>query len=69
MEWVKPGDAAMLRTKLATHLESWRRDWESGNIEAYIRNYGRDFSSGNQNRAEWDRHKREVNAAKDWINV
>jgi murein L,D-transpeptidase YafK len=69
MEWVKPGDAAMLRTKLATHLESWRRDWESGNIEAYIGNYGRDFSSGNQSRAEWDRHKREVNAAKDWIKV
>jgi murein L,D-transpeptidase YafK len=69
MEWVNPSDAAALRGKLTKHLENWRRDWESGNIEAYIRNYGRDFSSGNQNLVEWSRHKREVNAAKDWIKV
>ena len=53
IEWVKPTDAEMLREKLAQHLENWRRDWESGNIEAYIRNYGRDFFSGNQSLAEW----------------
>src|SRR5688500_7807755 len=69
MEWVKPGDAAALRGRLTKHLENWRRDWESGNIEAYIRNYRRDFFSGNQNLVEWTRHKREVNAGKDWIKV
>jgi murein L,D-transpeptidase YafK len=69
MEWVKPGDAAALRGRLTKHLENWRRDWESGNIEAYIRNYGRDFFSGNQNLVEWTRHKREVNTGKDWIKV
>lgn len=69
MEWVKAGDAASLRRKLTKHLENWRRDWESGNIEAYIRNYGRNFSSGNQNLAEWTRHKREVNTGKAWIKV
>jgi lipoprotein-anchoring transpeptidase ErfK/SrfK len=53
IEWVTPGDTAVLRDKLVQHLESWRRDWESGNIDAYLRNYGRDFSSGNQGRAEW----------------
>lgn len=69
IEWVKPADAAALRDRLAQQLESWRRDWESGNIDAYLKNYGRDFISGNQGRAEWAQHKRQVNAAKNWIKV
>lgn len=69
IEWVKPTDAQIMREKLAQHLENWRRDWESGNVDAYLRNYGRDFSSGNQGLAEWAQHKRQVNAAKNWIKV
>lgn len=69
VEWVDPLEALKLRDKLSSHLESWRRDWESGNTEAYIRNYRRDFSTGTQNLAEWSRHKRQVNANKNWIKV
>src|SRR5688500_17536159 len=69
IEWVKPTDAEIMREKLAQHLENWRRDWESGNVEAYLRNYGRDFFSGNQRLAEWAQHKRQVNAAESWIKV
>lgn len=69
MEWIKPDDTVILRNKLTQKLESWRRDWESGNIDAYIRHYGRDFSSGDQGLAEWIQHKRQVNAAKSWIKV
>ena len=69
IEWVKPADTAVLRDKLAQHLENWRRDWESGNIDAYLKNYGRDFTSGNQGLAEWAQHKRQVSAAKSWIKV
>lgn len=69
VEWVKSGTEATLRTRLAQHLEKWRRDWESGNTEAYIGHYGRDFFSGSQNLAEWSRHKRQVNTAKNWIKV
>lgn len=69
MEWIKPSDTVLLREKLAHSLENWRRDWESGNIEAYIRNYGRDFFSGKQNLDEWIKHKRQVNAAKQWVKV
>ncbi|SOD42178.1 L,D-transpeptidase family protein [Nitrosovibrio sp. Nv4] len=69
IEWIKPDDTAVLRSKLIKHLENWRRDWESGNIEAYIGNYGQDFFSGNRNLAEWSQHKRQVNSAKNWIKV
>jgi murein L,D-transpeptidase YafK len=69
MEWVTPSDSAPLREKLSHYLENWRRDWESGNIDAYIRNYGRDFISGKQNLDEWIKHKRQVNATKQWVKV
>jgi murein L,D-transpeptidase YafK len=69
VEWVAPTDAALLRDKMEKNLENWRRDWESGNIEAYIRNYGRDFSTGTHDLAEWSKHKRHVNATKNWIKV
>lgn len=69
MEWVKPSDSAPLREKLSHYLENWRRDWESGNIDAYITNYGRDFTSGKQNLDEWIKHKRQVNASKQWVKV
>ncbi len=69
VEWVKSGSETALRTKLAQHLEKWRRDWESGNTEAYIGHYGRDFFSGSKSLAEWARHKRQVNTAKNWIKV
>jgi murein L,D-transpeptidase YafK len=69
MEWAMPGDAAVLRETLTQHLESWRRDWESGKVDAYIGNYGRDFSNGSQTLAEWVKHKRQVQASKSWIKV
>jgi murein L,D-transpeptidase YafK len=69
VEWVKPRDAAALRKKMMRNLEKWRRNWESGNIDAYIATYRRDFFSDNQNLAEWTEHKRQINAAKSWIKV
>ena len=69
MEWAMPGDAAVLRETLIQHLENWRRDWVSGKVDAYIGNYGRDFSNGNQTLAEWVKHKRQVQASKSWIKV
>src|SRR5687768_1026967 len=69
VEWVKPRDVAALRKKMMWNLEKWRRNWESGNIDAYIATYRRDFFSGNQNLAEWTEHKRQITAAKSWIKV
>lgn len=69
MEWVKPSESLPLREKLSRYLENWRQDWENGNIDAYIRNYGQDFASGKLNLDEWIKHKREVNAAKPRVKV
>lgn len=69
MEWVKPDEVAALRNELAQHLEKWRRNWESRNVDAYLSHYGQTFSSGGENLAGWSQHKRQVNAAKSWIKV
>jgi len=69
MEWVKPDDVIALRNELAQHLEKWRRNWESRNVDTYLAHYGKTFSSGGQNLAGWSQHKRQVNAAKSWIKV
>jgi murein L,D-transpeptidase YafK len=69
VEWVKPSETAALRKKIVRHLEKWRQNWESGNIKAYIANYGRNFSNGSQNRAEWLRHLRQAHDPKNQIKV
>ena len=69
VDWVKPREAATLRKTIIRHLEKWRRNWESGNIKAYIANYGRNFSSGSKNRAEWLKHQRQAYDPKNQIKV
>lgn len=69
MEWVKPAEVIALRDGLAQHLEKWRRDWESRNVDTYLAHYEKTFSGGGQNLAGWSQHKRQVNAGKSWIKV
>lgn len=69
MEWVKPDEVAALRNELAQHLENWRHNWESRNVDTYLAHYGKTFSSGGQDLAGWSQHKYQVNTAKSWIKV
>ncbi|HEX4986848.1 MAG TPA: L,D-transpeptidase family protein [Burkholderiales bacterium] len=69
IDWARPAEIEALREDLAGAVESWRRDWESRNTDAYLRHYARKFSSGGLNLAQWSAQKRQVNAAKTWIKV
>jgi murein L,D-transpeptidase YafK len=69
MEWVDAGRVRAERQSLAQALEAWRRDWESRDVENYLRHYSKQFTSGKQGLAEWARQKRQVNAGKAWIKV
>jgi murein L,D-transpeptidase YafK len=69
LDWAKPGEIEALRTELLTSIERWRHDWESRDTEAYLRNYATNFSSNGMTLAQWSAQKRQVNAAKAWINV
>jgi murein L,D-transpeptidase YafK len=69
IEWAKPEQVESLRSDLASSIESWRRDWESRNTDAYLRHYAGKFTSNGLNLAQWSAQKHQVNAAKTWIKV
>ncbi|HEX7954912.1 MAG TPA: L,D-transpeptidase family protein [Burkholderiales bacterium] len=69
IDWAKPAEVESLRADLAASLESWRRDWESRNTDAYLQHYARTFRSAGMNLAQWSAQKHQVNAAKSWIKV
>lgn len=69
VEWVKPGDNTTLRNEVTHQLETWRKDWESRNVDAYLSHYSHDFSSNGENIMQWSQHKRQVNHSKTWIKI
>ncbi len=69
VEWLSLDDWNAERNALNTEIERWRRDWESRDTDRYLSHYSKKFSSGNENFAEWGRHKRLVNSSKSWIKV
>jgi murein L,D-transpeptidase YafK len=69
IEWLSLDDWNAERNALNAEIEHWRRDWESRDTDRYLSHYSKKFSSGNENFAEWGRHKRLVNSGKTWIKV
>jgi murein L,D-transpeptidase YafK len=69
IDWAKPAEVESLRADLASSIESWRRDWESRDTDAYLRHYARKFAANGQNLAQFSAQKHQVNAAKSWIKV
>lgn len=58
-----------MRNDLLKTVEIWRRDWESRDVQTYLKHYAPGFSSGNQDLAAWSQQKRQVNTAKSWIKL
>jgi len=69
VKWLEPGEALRARTELEAAVEKWRRDWESRDTARYLAHYAPKFRSDDQDLAGWSAHKRQVNAAKEWIKV
>ena len=69
VSWTEPGMLHEVQEEMLSLLETWRRDWESLNSDAYLGHYSRDFRSGNQDYTAWKRHKTRVNAGKSKIRV
>jgi murein L,D-transpeptidase YafK len=69
IQWMRPDDVQAARREITSHLERWRRDWESRETNAYLQHYSARFSGSGRNLNQWSAHKRRVNAAKSWIRV
>ena len=69
IEWLSLDDWNAERNALNAEIERWRSDWESRDTDRYLSHYSKKFSTGHENFAEWERHKRLVNSGKTWIKV
>ena len=69
VEWVTPEALQTDREGFLVALETWRRDWESNDVERYLTHYAKTFRTGDKDLAGWKAHKRRVSAQKSWIKV
>ena len=58
-----------LAQSLAQALESWRKDWESLDVDAYLAHYHPRFHAGNMGFTAWARYKRRIARHKRFIRV
>ena len=69
VEWLSLDDWQAERTALNKQIEEWKADWESRDIDRYLKHYSGRYESGSQKLAEFAQQKRQVNQGKTWIKV
>jgi len=50
-------------------INTWRKDWESLNADAYLSHYHPDFRTDKHDYTSWSNYKRRVNSRKKYISV
>ena len=69
IEWSDRDSVESERRTLAGAIEQWRADWQSRDTDRYLSHYSERFTSGSQDLAAWQEHKRSVNLGKTWVQV
>lgn len=69
VEWLSLDDWARERSELNKTIDAWRADWESRDIDRYLKHYSRRFKAANQSFDQFAAQKKQVNASKEWIKV
>lgn len=69
VQWLSLDDWQAQRKALDREIESWRTDWESRDVDRYLRHYSRKFRSGKMDFDDLARQKRQVAAGKSFIKV
>ena len=70
IEWLSLDDWNKERGELNRTIETWRSDWESRDVERYLKHYSKRFRSGDkQDFDQFAGQKRQVGAGKEWIKV
>ncbi len=69
VEWLSLDDWNAERKSLTRAMEAWRLDWESRDVQRYLKHYSTDFGTDQKRRDQWAKRKAEVSAGKTWIKV
>ena len=69
VEWLSFDDWQNERSALNKKIDEWRTDWESKDIDRYLKHYSASFKTSDQSLEQYAKQKRQVNAGKEWIKV
>jgi murein L,D-transpeptidase YafK len=69
IEWLSFDDWQAERSALNKKIDDWRADWESNDVNRFLRHYSTKFQTKDQNIDQFAQQKRQVNASKEWIKV
>jgi murein L,D-transpeptidase YafK len=69
VEWSDASAVEAERRSLNAAFDQWRQDWASRDTARYLEHYSSRFRTGRMDLAAWSRHKRTVNAGKQWVKV
>ena len=67
--WVDQKTWKKKRNEAIIAIESWRRAWESMDVDRYLDHYAKNFWSGRHNLKSWSRHKRRVAKQKKYQKI
>lgn len=69
LEWFSSEEWHLQREKLSALVDRWRRDWEGGRVDDYLRHYAGDFRADGTDLGAWKSHKRRIAGTKEYQKV
>jgi murein L,D-transpeptidase YafK len=69
INWITKKEWKKQRGESESFVEQWRNDWESRNVNLYLRHYSKEYFGLGKNYKSWVEYKRRVNPSKKFIKV
>lgn len=69
VEWLSMDDWNKERTELNRTIEAWRADWESRDIDRFLKHYSKRFQANGQDFEQFAAQKRQVSGGKEWVKL
>jgi murein L,D-transpeptidase YafK len=69
IEWLSFDDWQSERGSLNKKIDDWRTDWESKDVDRFLKHYSTKFQTNGQHIEQFAKQKRQVNVSKEWIKV
>ena len=69
LNWVTPRQISKTSDLLNQKIDQWLKDWQSRDVDAYLKHYSPRFRSDNKDYKTWAAHKQRVNRHKQYIDV
>jgi murein L,D-transpeptidase YafK len=69
INWITKKEWKKHRSNYEQYVEQWRNDWESRDVDLYLRHYSKQYSGLGKDYNSWVEYKRRVNPSKKFIKV